>query len=127
MADKVSYGISLPDRLILLLLDRTRGSGNDSPTIVFCHGNAGNMGFRLPFAMHVLEQLDCNILLFDYRGYGYSRKARITEKGLMLDLKAVIEHVVEKQIALGINGEKLVLMGRSLGGAVVLNTLAKYP
>ena len=77
--------------------------------------------------MHVLEQLDCNILLFDYRGYGYSRKARITEKGLMLDLKAVIEHVVEKQIALGINGEKLVLMGRSLGGAVVLNTLAKYP
>ena len=85
------------------------------------------MGYRLPFAIDVLDKLDCNICLFDYRGYGYSRKARITEKGLMLDLKAVIEYVVDKQIPLGINGGKLILMGRSLGGAVVLNTLAKYP
>jgi len=50
----------------LLLQD----DSNNVPTIIFFHGNAGNMGFRLQMAAIMFAITKCNILMMDYRGYG---------------------------------------------------------
>jgi hypothetical protein len=39
-----------------------------APTIIFFHGNAGNIGLRLPNALQMLQYLNVNVLLVEYRG-----------------------------------------------------------
>ena len=40
------------------------------PTLLYFHGNAGNMGFRLKNAAEMFAKVKMNILMMDYRGYG---------------------------------------------------------
>ena len=41
-------------------------------TLIFCHGNAGNISHRVGWARD-LHTTGWNLFLFDYRGYGKSR------------------------------------------------------
>lgn len=50
------------------------------PTFVFFHGNAGNIGHRLPNVQLLYNCLNVNILLVEYRGYGKS-SGRTSERG----------------------------------------------
>ncbi|KDO27848.1 hypothetical protein SPRG_07121 [Saprolegnia parasitica CBS 223.65] len=86
------------------------------PTILFYHGNAGNIGFRLPNAVQMYKQLGCNILLVDYRGFGLSL-GDPTERGLQLDAEATLDYVLQRK---DIDPTKLIVFGRSLGGAVAI-------
>ena len=43
-----------------------------APTVVFFHGNAGNIGHRLLNAHVIYTYSGCNVLLVEYRGYGKS-------------------------------------------------------
>lgn len=43
-----------------------------APTILFFHGNAGNVGHRLLNAKALHNHCACNVLLVEYRGYGKS-------------------------------------------------------
>jgi abhydrolase domain-containing protein 13 len=40
------------------------------PTLIYFHGNAGNMGFLLKNAALMFARANINVLLMDYRGYG---------------------------------------------------------
>src|SRR5579872_5769339 len=40
-------------------------------TLLFCHGNAGNLSHRLG-KLQIFHHIGLNVLLFDYRGYGQS-------------------------------------------------------
>jgi len=40
------------------------------PTLIYFHGNAGNMGFRLINAVEMYSLVKMNILMMDYRGFG---------------------------------------------------------
>ena len=42
------------------------------PTFVFFHGNAGNIGHRLPNVQLLYNCCNVNVLLVEYRGYGKS-------------------------------------------------------
>src|SRR5690349_9689973 len=42
-----------------------------SATILFCHGNAGNISDRLD-TIQFFHSLNWNVFIFDYRGYGKS-------------------------------------------------------
>jgi dipeptidyl aminopeptidase/acylaminoacyl peptidase len=47
--------------------------GNEAhrhPTLIYFHGNAGNMGFRMKNAVDMYSKVKINILMMDYRGYG---------------------------------------------------------
>lgn len=46
------------------------------PTIIWFHGNAGNIGLRLPQAMQMFHYLKANVWMIEYRGYGDSNDAR---------------------------------------------------
>ena len=89
--------------------------GNDGPTVLFCHGNAGNISHRLETAEYLVS-LGANVLLFDYRGYGKST-GHPTESGLYVDAQTCFDWLVNEK---DIPPENIVLMGRSLGGAVAV-------
>ena len=82
-------------------------------TLLFCHGNAGNISGRVD-TINVLYDLGLNIFVFDYRGYGKS-EGRPSEKGTYRDVEAAWQYLVEqKKVA----PETIIVMGRSLGGPV---------
>jgi pimeloyl-ACP methyl ester carboxylesterase len=76
-----------------------------APTLIWYHGNAGNLTDRAEMAVH-LARRGINVFLFDYRGYGKS-EGRPSEKKLLLDALAAYDHI---------GGENVVLYGESVGG-----------
>jgi hypothetical protein len=83
------------------------------PTIVYWHGNAGNMGFRLKNAAEMYSQIGVNVLMAEYRGYGKSDGSP-SEKGLNIDAESVLRYVKAHP---KLTNSKIILFGRSLGGA----------
>ena len=85
-------------------------------TVIYFHENAGNIGNRL-YALEVLYfELEVNILIVGYRGYGHSQGVP-TEDGLELDADAIFEFAYNHK---DINRDKIFLLGKSLGGAVAI-------
>ncbi|CAM9282963.1 unnamed protein product [Scytosiphon promiscuus] len=95
------------------------------PTLVYLHGNAGNIGFRLVNARQMQLATGCNVLMVDYRGYGKS-EGTPTEEGLVLDVEASLRALKESPKS-GVDPDKIFLFGRSLGGAVALSGADRYP
>ncbi|KAJ8922354.1 hypothetical protein NQ315_004297 [Exocentrus adspersus] len=89
----------------------------NAPTIIFFHGNAGNMGHRLQNCAGLYHNLHCNILLVEYRGYGLSEGSP-SEEGLYMDAKASIDYLSSRK---DINHSEIIIFGRSLGGAVAID------
>ncbi len=85
-------------------------------TLLFCHGNAGNVSHRLENVAHLL-QTGFQVLLFDYRGYGHS-SGRPSEQGLYRDAATAWAHLVERADTAG---APRIIFGRSLGGAVAID------
>ncbi len=88
-------------------------------TILFCHGNAGNISHRLD-SINIFHKLGYNVLIFDYRGYGKS-EGNPSEKGTYLDGDVAYEHLLKK----GIAERDIVIFGRSLGGAVAADLASR--
>jgi pimeloyl-ACP methyl ester carboxylesterase len=82
-------------------------------TVLFFHGNAGNISHRLD-SLRVFNGLGFATLIFDYRGYGRSEGA-VSEQGIYRDAEAVWRHLTEER---GIPATEVILFGRSLGAAV---------
>ena len=61
-------------------------SPNAKATLLWFHGNAGNLSHRLD-NMQRLRPLNLNIFIFDYRGYGKS-EGEPDEKGVYKDSQA---------------------------------------
>ncbi|CAM9862368.1 unnamed protein product [Chrysoparadoxa australica] len=87
------------------------------PTLIYFHGNAGNIGFRLVNAGEMYALLGCNIFLVEYRGYGKS-EGQPDEDAFVSDAGSVVRALTHPSH--GIDSSRLVLFGRSLGGAVAL-------
>ena len=86
------------------------------PTILFLHGNAGTMGDRLDNARGLFASAGANILMLEYRGYGTS-DGEPSEDGLMLDAQAGLDYIHGRK---DVDRSRVVVFGRSLGGAVAL-------
>jgi uncharacterized protein len=82
-------------------------------TILFFHGNAGNISHRMEYLL-MFHRLGYNTLIFDYRGYGQSSGSP-SEAGTYLDAQAAWRYLTEEK---GISPARIVLFGESLGGAV---------
>jgi fermentation-respiration switch protein FrsA (DUF1100 family) len=80
-------------------------------TLLFFHGNAGNISGRLE-SVQQFHQLDLNVLIVDYRGYGQSTGSP-SEEGLYRDAEAAWQYLVGQR---GIDPSRIVIFGRSLGG-----------
>jgi len=82
-------------------------------TLLFFHGNAGNISHRLD-SLRIFHRLGLNVLIFDYRGYGRS-EGKPGEEGTQQDALAAWNHLVAVR---GEAPERIVLFGRSLGAAL---------
>jgi fermentation-respiration switch protein FrsA (DUF1100 family) len=87
-----------------------------SRAILYCHGNAEQVGDLAPLAAHLRDTLQASIFLFDYRGYGFS-EGRPNEIGCLADGRAA-QHWLAKRV--GAKPSQIILMGRSLGGGVAV-------
>ncbi len=82
-------------------------------SVLFFHGNAGNISGRLESIM-IFNNLGLNVFIFDYRGYGRS-EGKPGEQGTYKDAIAAWRYLTEVQDK---NPHKVILFGRSLGGGV---------
>lgn len=92
-------------------------------TLVWFHGNAGNIGHRVENIRLLHERVKVNIFIFDYRGYGRSQGAP-DEHGTYLDGEAALAFL---RTRLGDASESVVLFGRSLGAAVATEMAVRFP
>ena len=77
------------------------------------HGNAGNISHRIDY-LGMFHRLRYSTLIVDYRGYGRSTGAP-SEQGTYRDAEAAWEHLLR---ARGAQPSDVVILGKSLGGAV---------
>lgn len=89
-----------------------RNSSRSSLALLLCHGNAGNIGYRLDMCRALLET-GVSVFVFDYRGYGRSQ-GRPSEEGTYLDAQAAYAWLQQK----GFAPTNVVAYGESLGGGV---------
>ena len=91
---------------------------SEQPTavILYCHGNAGNLSYDAELFRLLQSRLRATVLGFDYRGYGKS-EGRATAAGATADARAARAWLAAKA---GVPESSIVLMGRSLGGAVAV-------
>ncbi len=86
---------------------------NRRGVVLFFHGNAGNISHRLD-SIGIFHQLGLDTLIIDYRGYGQST-GKTTEQGTYLDAQAAWGYLADER---GIPADRIIVFGRSLGGAI---------
>ncbi|KAJ9167999.1 hypothetical protein P3X46_019581 [Hevea brasiliensis] len=84
------------------------------PTILFFQENAGNIAHRLEMVRIMLQRLHCNVFMLSYRGYGAS-DGYPSQPGITKDSQAALDHLSQRT---DIDTSRIVVFGRSLGGAV---------
>ena len=89
---------------------------NARGTLLFSHGNAGNIGDRLD-SVQIFRNLGLNVMIYDYGGYGLSA-GKASEQRCYADSRAAWKYLAEEK---GIPADEIVLFGRSLGGGVATN------
>jgi fermentation-respiration switch protein FrsA (DUF1100 family) len=89
--------------------------------ILYAHGNAGNVADHAWQLALFRERLRCSVLVFDYRGYGRS-EGTPHEAGILADARAARRWLAERA---GVAEKDIVLVGRSLGGGVMVDLAAK--
>ena len=85
-------------------------------TLVFFHGNAGNLSNRI-YKLNELSKLKLNYLIFAYRGFN-GNKGKPYEAGLYKDAENVINWLKSKNIV----ENNIILYGESLGTAIAIHT-----
>jgi fermentation-respiration switch protein FrsA (DUF1100 family) len=117
----------------------TAAAINPPLTILFLHGNAGNISHRLE-KLQILVDLGANTFIIDYRGYGRS-EGYPDEQGTYRDAEAAYEYVTQRMIgepraalaardaATSSRGNRsgIVVYGESLGSAVAVDLATKHP
>ena len=90
--------------------------GRSDLTLLWCHGNGGNISHRLENLLLVHNELGLNVFLFDYRGYGRS-EGKPSEQGTYLDAEAALHYLDSRN---DIHQDRTIYLGSSLGGGVAV-------
>lgn len=91
-------------------------------TILILCPNAGNIGNFLPIAQLLYNEFKVSVFIYSYRGYGLSEGVA-SEVGLKLDGDCVMEFLSKNEFY---RSQKIVLYGRSLGGANAIYIARKF-
>jgi hypothetical protein len=91
-----------------------------SKTIIFCHGNSGNISHR-KYIIDTCYHLHINLFIFDYRGYGKSgdiaSKKHLREDG----------EIAYQYLSRYCSPQDIIIWGESLGGYVATSLANRYP
>ena len=90
--------------------------------VLYCHGN-GVYVAQLAKRLRMLhEQIGVTVFAWDYRGYGHS-EGHPHEANVIADAGVALQWLAEKT---GLTPTDIVVIGRSLGGAVAVQLAATY-
>jgi fermentation-respiration switch protein FrsA (DUF1100 family) len=81
-------------------------------TIVYFHGNAGNLDNRI-YKLNYFKNMDVNFLIIAWRGFS-GNKGKPSEQGLYEDGKSTIEWLKN----LGVTEKDIIIYGESLGTGI---------
>jgi len=90
------------------------------PTVLFCHGNGGNIMHRLD-SVNLFFELGLSCFVFDYRGYGLSQGSP-SEEGTYRDAEAAYRWLTEEKKK---KPQEIIIFGRSLGASIAAQLASK--
>ena len=96
--------------------------GRTGATMLWLHGNGGNIGHRVGNIVELHNRLGISVFIFDYRGYGRSEGSP-TEEGTYMDAEAALGYLGSRG---DVDRRKVVLFGRSLGCAVAAEMATRH-
>jgi uncharacterized protein len=88
--------------------------------VVYCHGNGENVAWLGEYMDLLRGRHRISIFAFDFRGYGRS-EGRPAEAGIVADGKAAQRWLADR---VGTDPSRILLWGRSIGGAVAVQVAA---
>jgi uncharacterized protein len=94
-----------------------------STTLLWFHGNGGNIGHRSEHLKLLHDKLKIHIFIFDYRGYGKSA-GKPSEEGSYKDGVAALAYLRSRK---DVESQRIVLFGQSLGAAVATEIAVREP
>ena len=96
--------------------------GSPLGTILYIHGNGENVSNLLDWADQMRSDFRCNVLVFDYAGYGKSN-GKPTAPGILDDGRAAMTYLHQQE---GIPTNQMIVYGFSLGGSVAIDLASKH-
>lgn len=93
--------------------------GEQRGTLLFLHGNAGNVSTQLPNVFWLPPE-GYGVLLLDYRGYGASGGS-VSISGSLRDAEAALAWLAERP---EVRERGMAVLGQSLGGAFAVHAVA---
>ncbi|MEM8667955.1 MAG: alpha/beta hydrolase [Planctomycetota bacterium] len=90
---------------------------NPAGVALFCHGNAGTAAHRIESLAVLNQRHRLSVLIFDYQGFGKS-SGKPTQSGILDDARSARKWLADRE---SIAESEVILMGRSLGGAVAVD------
>jgi len=85
---------------------------NNKKTLVFFHGNAGDLRNRI-YKLNLIKDFDINFLIVAYRGFS-GNNGKPTEKGLYEDARSTLNWLTKQKI----KEKQIIIYGESLGTGV---------
>ncbi len=85
-------------------------------TVLYSHGNAEDIGLLLPMLADI-KSMGFSVFAYDYRGYGTS-SGTPSEENAYRDVDAAYTYLTND---LGVHANRIIALGRSLGGAVAVD------
>jgi len=94
----------------------------DNKTVLFCHGNAGNISHR-DYVIELCDRYHLNLLIYDYQGFGRSIGVP-SQNQICQDGESVYHYLTEE---IHLNPDDIIIWGESLGGAVAAYIASRNP
>jgi uncharacterized protein len=99
------------------------GKASPRAVLLYAHGNGGNLSYNTPLYRWLQNEQNVAVLAFDYRGYGKSEGKPSVEAAIR-DARGARQWIADRH---SIPLASVVLMGRSLGGAIVAQLAKETP
>jgi pimeloyl-ACP methyl ester carboxylesterase len=89
---------------------------SNMPIIVFCHGNATDIGRSKGFCQMLMSYTKCHVLLLEYPGYGLTiNQFKPCEQYCELAIAGVIDYLLN---IVGVPTKNIILFGQSIGTGI---------
>ncbi len=94
-----------------------------SKYIIFSHGNAGDIFSYSCYIKYLVRELNVNVVIYDYIGFGLFEPINPTEKRCYQSLDTVMNYFINER---KIDKQDLFLIGQSLGTGIVVDCVSKH-